>query len=144
MKFEISGVFRVCHVLASVGEKGGLEKNVIELANRQASLGHEVSAVADETMRCHFSREVRFIPHRMKAGRLNPFNGYSLCWIETDVVQIKRLFQSLCLCTKSISPSIIPRSLPENFCRLITQVVQYLGGIVMALLGSGKSITMYT
>ncbi|MCH7225751.1 glycosyltransferase [Haloferula sp. A504] len=71
-------MFRVCHVLASVGEKGGLEKNVIELANRQASLGHEVSAVADETMRPHFSKDVRFIPHPMRAGRLNPLNRAAL------------------------------------------------------------------
>ncbi|BCX46103.1 glycosyltransferase, group 1 family [Haloferula helveola] len=71
-------MFRVCHVLASVGEKGGLEKNVIELANRQASLGHEVSAVADETMRPHFSKAVRFIAHPMRAGRLNPLNRAAL------------------------------------------------------------------
>jgi glycosyltransferase involved in cell wall biosynthesis len=68
------GVFRICHVLASVGEKGGLEKNVIELANRQADLGHEVSAVADETMRAHFSPRVRFLAHPMSKSRLNPFN----------------------------------------------------------------------
>jgi glycosyltransferase involved in cell wall biosynthesis len=67
-------VFRICHVLASVGEKGGLEKNVIELANRQAELGHEVSAVADETMRPHFSPRVRFFAHPMSKSRLNPFN----------------------------------------------------------------------
>ena len=71
-------MFRVCHVLASVGEKGGLEKNVIELANRQASLGHEVSAVADETMRPHFSKEVRFVAHPMRAGRVNPLNRKAL------------------------------------------------------------------
>lgn len=71
-------MFRVCHVLASVGEKGGLEKNVIELANRQAALGHEVSAVADETMRAHFSDSVRFLPHPMSAGRMNPFNRAAL------------------------------------------------------------------
>ncbi len=65
-------------MLASVGEKGGLEKNVIELANRQAALGHEVSAVADETMRSHFSKEVRFVPHPMSAGRLNPLNRAAL------------------------------------------------------------------
>lgn len=75
---KIRSVFRVCHVLASVGEKGGLEKNVIELANRQASLGHEVSVVADETMRRHFSKEVRFVPHAMSGGRLNPFNRAAL------------------------------------------------------------------
>lgn len=67
-------MFRVCHVLASVGEKGGLEKNVIELANRQAALGHEVSAVADPTMREHFSDQVHFVAHPMSGGRLNPFN----------------------------------------------------------------------
>jgi len=67
-------VIRVCHVLASVGEKGGLEKNVIELANRQAALGHEVAVVADETMRPHFSPKVKFVPHRMGRGRINPFN----------------------------------------------------------------------
>lgn len=71
-------VIRVCHVLASVGEKGGLEKNVIELANRQAALGHAVSAVADPTMREHFSPQVNFIPHGMAGGRLNPFNLLSL------------------------------------------------------------------
>lgn len=71
-------MFRVCHVLASVGEKGGLEKNVIELANRQATLGHEVSAVADETMRGYFSKDVKFIPHPMSAGRANPFNRSAL------------------------------------------------------------------
>ena len=76
MKLRV--VFRVCHVLASVGEKGGLEKNVIELANRQASLGHEVSAVADESMRRHFSKDVRFVAHPMSAGRLNPFNRTAL------------------------------------------------------------------
>lgn len=73
-RWKLRAMFRVCHVLASVGEKGGLEKNVIELANRQASLGHEVSAVADETMREHFSAEVKFIAHPMSGGRLNPFN----------------------------------------------------------------------
>ena len=67
-------MFRICHVLASVGEKGGLEKNVIELANRQAELGHEVSAVADETMRRHFSSRVRFHAHPMSKSRLNPFH----------------------------------------------------------------------
>ena len=67
-------MIRVCHVLASVGEKGGLEKNVIELANRQAAVGHEVSVVADETMRAHFSPAVTFVPHRMDRGRINPFN----------------------------------------------------------------------
>ncbi|MFD0893549.1 glycosyltransferase [Luteolibacter ambystomatis] len=67
-------MIRVCHVLASVGEKGGLEKNVIELANRQAAIGHEVSVVADETMRPHFSPQVTFVPHRMDRGRINPFN----------------------------------------------------------------------
>lgn len=67
-------VIRVCHVLASVGEKGGLEKNVIELANRQAVLGHAVAVVADETMRPHFAPEVNFLSHRMSRGRINPFN----------------------------------------------------------------------
>jgi glycosyltransferase involved in cell wall biosynthesis len=67
-------VIRVCHVLASVGEKGGLEKNVIELANRQALLGHAVSAVADESMRAHFDPAVTFLAHPMGRGRLNPFN----------------------------------------------------------------------
>lgn len=71
-------MIRVCHVLASVGEKGGLEKNVIELANRQAALGHAVSAVADESMRRHFAPGVNFIPHPMGGGRLNPFNLLSL------------------------------------------------------------------
>lgn len=67
-------MIRVCHVLASVGEKGGLEKNVIELANRQATDGLAVSVVADETLREHFSPQVRFVPHRMGRGRINPFN----------------------------------------------------------------------
>ncbi|MFC7336503.1 glycosyltransferase [Haloferula chungangensis] len=67
-------MFRICHVLASVGEKGGLEKNVIELANCQAGLGHEVSAVADETMREYFNPLVRFLAHPMSGGRMNPFN----------------------------------------------------------------------
>lgn len=71
-------MIRVCHVLASVGEKGGLEKNVIELANRQAELGHEVSVVADETMHPHFSPAVRFVAHPMSRGRINPFNLLSL------------------------------------------------------------------
>ncbi len=71
-------MFRVCHVLASVGEKGGLEKNVIELANRQAELGHQVSAVADETMREHFSNKVNFVAHPMSGGRANPFNLLAL------------------------------------------------------------------
>ncbi len=61
-------------MLASVGEKGGLEKNVIDLANRQAELGHEVSVVADETMRPHFAAGVGFIAHPMSAGRSNPLN----------------------------------------------------------------------
>jgi glycosyltransferase involved in cell wall biosynthesis len=69
---------RICHVLASVGEKGGLEKNVIELANRQAELGHQVSAVADETMRGHFPEKVNFVAHPMSGGRLNPFNLMAL------------------------------------------------------------------
>lgn len=67
-------VIHVCHVLASVGEKGGLEKNVVELANRQATLGHAVAVVADESMRPHFDPEVAFIAHPMGGGRLNPFN----------------------------------------------------------------------
>ena len=67
-------MIRVCHVLASVGEKGGLEKNVIELANRQAELGHQVAAVADETMREHFAEGVRFLAHPMSGGRINPLN----------------------------------------------------------------------
>jgi hypothetical protein len=49
LELQFHPVIRVCHVLASVGEKGGLEKNVIELANHQAALGHAVSVVADET-----------------------------------------------------------------------------------------------
>ncbi len=71
-------MIRVCHVLASVGEKGGLEKNVIELANQQAALGHAVSVVADETMRPHFSPAVNFLAHPMGGGRLNPFNLIAL------------------------------------------------------------------
>ncbi|MBB5350156.1 glycosyltransferase involved in cell wall biosynthesis [Haloferula luteola] len=67
-------MLRICHVLASVGEKGGLEKNVIELAGRQAELGHQVSAVADETMHPHFSPKVTFVAHPMSGGRLNPLN----------------------------------------------------------------------
>lgn len=67
-------MIRICHVLASVGEKGGLEKNVIELANQQAALGHAVSAVADESMREHFAPAVNFITHPMGGGRLNPLN----------------------------------------------------------------------
>jgi glycosyltransferase involved in cell wall biosynthesis len=74
LELQFPHVIRVCHVLASVGEKGGLEKNVIELANHQASLGHAVSVVADETMRPHFSPQVNFVPHRMSRGRINPFN----------------------------------------------------------------------
>lgn len=74
LELQPQRVIRVCHVLASVGEKGGLEKNVIELANRQAALGHAVSVVADETMRPHFSSQVNFVPHRMSPGRINPFN----------------------------------------------------------------------
>ena len=62
-------MIRVCHVLASVGEKGGLEKNVIELANRQAALGHAVSAVADESMRPHLAAPVEYIAHPMDGGR---------------------------------------------------------------------------
>ena len=77
-ELQAPGVIRICHVLASVGEKGGLEKNVIELANRQASLGHAVSAVADGTMRPHFDPAVNFIGHPMGGGRLNPFNLLSL------------------------------------------------------------------
>jgi glycosyltransferase involved in cell wall biosynthesis len=73
-ELEASDVFRICHVLASVGEKGGLEKNVIELANCQAGLGHEVSAVADETMRRYFDPKVNFIAHPMGSGRSNPIN----------------------------------------------------------------------
>jgi len=60
--------------LASVGEKGGLEKNVIELANCQAGQGHQVSAVADETMREHFDEGVNFVAHPMSGGRMNPLN----------------------------------------------------------------------
>ncbi len=71
-------MIRICHVLASVGEKGGLEKNVIELAIQQAALGHAVSAVADETMREHFGPTVNFIAHPMGGGRLNPFNLHAL------------------------------------------------------------------
>jgi glycosyltransferase involved in cell wall biosynthesis len=67
-------MIRVCHVLASVGEKGGLEKHVIELANCQAALGHAVSVVADETMRAYFSPQVDFVGHRMGRGRMNPMN----------------------------------------------------------------------
>lgn len=67
-------VIRVCHVLASVGEKGGLEKNVIELANCQASLGHAVAVVADVSMHSYFDPAVTFLAHPMGAGRLNPFN----------------------------------------------------------------------
>ncbi|WP_035614302.1 glycosyltransferase [Haloferula sp. BvORR071] len=67
-------MIRVCHVLASVGEKGGLEKNVIELANQQVALGHAVSAVADETMRAYFAPGVNFVAHPMGGGRLNPLN----------------------------------------------------------------------
>ncbi len=74
LELQVSPVIRVCHVLASVGEKGGLEKNVIELANRQAAAGLAVAVVADETMRTHFSPEVSFVPHRMGRGRINPFN----------------------------------------------------------------------
>jgi glycosyltransferase involved in cell wall biosynthesis len=70
----LRAMIRVCHVLASVGEKGGLEKNVIELANRQAFLGHEVSVVADESMRPHFSKNVRFFAHPMASSRHNPLN----------------------------------------------------------------------
>ena len=73
-ELEAFRVFRICHVLASVGEKGGLEKNVIELANCQAGQGHQVSAVADETMRQFFDPSVKFIAHPMAGGRLNPFN----------------------------------------------------------------------
>jgi len=75
---KVFPVIRVCHVLASVGEKGGLEKNVIELANRQAGLGHSVSAVADESMHPYFDPAVNFIAHPMGGGRLNPFNLLSL------------------------------------------------------------------
>jgi glycosyltransferase involved in cell wall biosynthesis len=71
-------VIRVCHVLASVGEKGGLEKNVIELANCQAALGHAVGVVADESMRRYFAAAVDFRAHPMAGGRLNPFNLLSL------------------------------------------------------------------
>ncbi len=71
-------MFRVCHVLASVGEKGGLEKNVIELANEQARQGHRVAAVADPTMREHFSGAVRFHAHPMGGGRVNPLNLWKL------------------------------------------------------------------
>jgi glycosyltransferase involved in cell wall biosynthesis len=67
-------VFRVCHVLASVGGKGGLEKNVIELANRQAVLGHAVAVVADATLLRHFAAGVAFTAHPMSGGRLNPLN----------------------------------------------------------------------
>jgi glycosyltransferase involved in cell wall biosynthesis len=71
-------VIRICHVLASVGEKGGLEKNVVELANRQAALGHAVSVVADDSMRPHFDAAVNFLPHPMGGGRLNPLNLLAL------------------------------------------------------------------
>lgn len=72
------GVIRVCHVLASVGEKGGLEKNVIELANRQAELGHEVSAIVDDSMAPWFSKRVRIFGHPMDRFRLNPFQLWRL------------------------------------------------------------------
>lgn len=68
----------VCHVLASVGEKGGLEKNVIELANTQAGMGHRVSVVADPTMQEHFANGVKFIAHPMSGGRINPVNLWRL------------------------------------------------------------------
>ena len=55
-----------------------MEKNVIELANCQAALGHHVSAVADVTMRPHFDEAVNFVPHPMSGGRLNPLNLHAL------------------------------------------------------------------
>lgn len=75
---NLGRVFRVCHVLASVGKKGWLEKCVSELANGQAAAGYEVSVVADETMRPHFAEGVDFIPHPMSAGRRNLLNLLSL------------------------------------------------------------------
>lgn len=71
-------VIRVCHVLASVGEKGGLEKNVIELANHQVGLGHSVAVVADESMRRYFVDAISFRAHPMARGRLNPLSLWSL------------------------------------------------------------------
>lgn len=67
-------MLRICHVLASVGEKGGLEKNVIELANGQSAAGDTVSVVADETMRDHFAEGVAFIAHDIGRGRRNLLN----------------------------------------------------------------------
>jgi glycosyltransferase involved in cell wall biosynthesis len=71
-------VIRICHVLASVGEKGGLEKNVIELANQQAALGHAVLAVADPSMSQYFDPAVTFVPHEMSGGRRNLLNLWAL------------------------------------------------------------------
>ena len=70
---------RVCHVLASTGGKGGLEKNVIELANRQRELGHQVAVVADESMRAYFSERINFLPHSMASWRFNPLKLRQLC-----------------------------------------------------------------
>ena len=71
-------MFRVCHVLASVGEKGGLEKNVIELAGEQAARGHQVAVVADDSLQRYFSPAVEFLDLPMSAGRLNPLHLWRL------------------------------------------------------------------
>jgi glycosyltransferase involved in cell wall biosynthesis len=78
LKLETFPVFRVCHVLASVGEMGGLEKNVIELANCQAELGHAVSVVADQTLGRHFGPGVNLVIHPMHRGRVDPLNRRAL------------------------------------------------------------------
>lgn len=70
----LARVIRVCHVLASVGEKGGLEKNVVELAGAQAGRGLEVAVVADESLRRHFPAAVTFLAFPMAGGRVNPLH----------------------------------------------------------------------
>ncbi|MGB6222336.1 glycosyltransferase [Haloferula sp.] len=112
-------MLRICHVLASVGEKGGLEKNVIELANCQAALGHEVSAVADETMRQHFDKEVRFFDHPMSGGRLNLFNLMGLR---------SRILEALVAPCKELKT-------PSPYCPIVHAHANKAGAMVRSLRG---------
>ncbi len=64
---------KICHVLASHAEYGGLEKNVIDLATQQAAAGHTVSVLTPSAMASRFPNSVNKIVTRLERSRRNPF-----------------------------------------------------------------------
>ncbi len=79
----MSNHLSICHVLASHKEIGGLEKNVIDLANKQARQGHEVFVLTTQAYLGKFGDGVKTMDAKLERGR----KDFRLKWQLQNIIK---------------------------------------------------------